>query len=436
MNTGNNLKNYPKVLVISHNPFCKIQNNGKTLTSIFSSWPSNKIHQLYFSSEEPDSEICFNYFKIDDRDQLKSLYKRKFIKGAPFNLKQTTDNFNPRSPSNFLKKFDLGKKSLFLILRDILWNFRGKTNPNLLNWVTDFNPDLIFFMAGNSVFSYEIAIELRDRLNIPVIPFFTDDYIMPDGSYNPIRYFHKKRVKDKFKNIVNSSQEMFVISDLMKDQYSSNFGGKYNLVTNLTNTSKIKNIIKKKRKDNDPLRLVYSGNLELGRNLQLETIADVIEDLSKDGLDIQLYVYSLSALSKSDQSKLNRPPYVRFMGPLHDNNEIINEIQNSDIVIHVESDKLKYKRITKYSVSTKISEYMSNSKCILAFGPKDVASMVYLSKNKSAILCHDKKDLLENLNKVYKDLDIKIQYERNALKTFNLMKETIFVEDIIIESIN
>ena len=70
-----NFKKYPKVLVISHNPFCIYQNNGKTISSIFKSWPSNKIRQLYFSSEMPNSSICQDYFRLSDADQVKSLFK-------------------------------------------------------------------------------------------------------------------------------------------------------------------------------------------------------------------------------------------------------------------------------------------------------------------------------------------------------------------------
>ena len=267
------------------------------------------------------------------------------------------------------------------------------------------------------------------------MPFFTDDYIMPNGSYNPFAYFQRKRVTKRFKNIISSSSEMFVIGELMMEEYSSKFGKKFSIVSNYPQSNKI--ILPKKVRENDePLKLIYSGNIELGRFKKLLDIAYAIEKLSKIGLNINLYIYSLQKPLRNDLKKINELSSTKFMGSLQDSDKIKNTIKEADIVLHVESDKKKFKKITKYSVSTKISEYLSYSKCILAYGPHDIASMSYLEKYKSALICHDKKDVYDKLYKIYKDRNIQIYYENKAMELFKLKKNTLVVEDIIISAAN
>ena len=41
-----------KVLLISHNPLSRVNNNGKTLVSIFKGLPENNIYQIYLKRHQ------------------------------------------------------------------------------------------------------------------------------------------------------------------------------------------------------------------------------------------------------------------------------------------------------------------------------------------------------------------------------------------------
>ena len=83
-------------------------------------------------------------------------------------------------------------------------------------------------------------------------------------------------------------------------------------------------------------------------------------------------------------------------------------------MVHVESKKRKYRNITKLSVSTKISEYLAFRKCILAYGPIDVASIKYLKDNKSGIVCTTKEEVYLKLKDFYSNPDHYKEYVINA----------------------
>ena len=58
----------PRILIVSVNPLSDTSNNGKTYASFFRGYPSDRIAQLYFHREMPDSPVCSQYFRISDDD--------------------------------------------------------------------------------------------------------------------------------------------------------------------------------------------------------------------------------------------------------------------------------------------------------------------------------------------------------------------------------
>ena len=60
-----------KILIVSHNPFSRISNNGKTLESIFRNFKKEELAQLYFvEDKDVDLEYAGSYFKITDKELL------------------------------------------------------------------------------------------------------------------------------------------------------------------------------------------------------------------------------------------------------------------------------------------------------------------------------------------------------------------------------
>ena len=62
-----------KVLIVSHNVFSKTESMGKTLEGYFKDFDSNELAQFYIHSQIPTSKICKNYYRITDKDAIKSI---------------------------------------------------------------------------------------------------------------------------------------------------------------------------------------------------------------------------------------------------------------------------------------------------------------------------------------------------------------------------
>ena len=68
-----------KVLLISHNSISTYQNMGKTFLSLFNCFQKEELCQLYIYPSIPDVEKCESYYRISDREALKSCFGKRKI---------------------------------------------------------------------------------------------------------------------------------------------------------------------------------------------------------------------------------------------------------------------------------------------------------------------------------------------------------------------
>ena len=66
-----------KVLIISHNPLTTYESMGKTFSTLFASFSNDEICQLYIYPTIPNVDKCSSYYRITDKDVLRSYYKLK-----------------------------------------------------------------------------------------------------------------------------------------------------------------------------------------------------------------------------------------------------------------------------------------------------------------------------------------------------------------------
>ncbi len=111
----------------------------------------------------------------------------------------------------------------------------------------------------------------------------------------------------------------------------------------------------------------------------------LLNELNKTKLRAKLEIYSTNQLTNKMKRQLGSNDQVLFMGAVDSNK--VKEIQRkSDVVVHVESFRLKYKLQTRLSFSTKLVDYFQNSKCIFAVGWDKANSIDYLIENDAAIV--------------------------------------------------
>lgn len=404
-----------KILVVSHNSFSAVRNNGKTLQSLFGGWPSDKIAQLFFHDEIPNFEVCKHFFRITDADVFRAIMRNNGDCGQKIKDNRVIKkNINISKGISFQNLFKLMAKyrlEVMFLLRDLMWGSNRWKTKKLLEWLDCFSPEVVFFVGSNYRFSYNIALWIANERNIPFILYCTDDYVTPKLTANIFWWIKYWGVKKRFKKAINIAERVFVIGDAMANEYSSRFGRECTVIMNSVDVPKI--FPNYKKSDRKYIKLVYAGNLGLNRWHPLIEINECLMDLRKNDIYGKMYVYSPNVPRQKVVNALNNTPSMGYHGSLK-TVQLKKEIQDADIVIHVESFDKKNRHLTRLSMSTKIPEYLALGKCILAYGPSDVASIKYLIDNNAAVVACNRSELRQKLDFLLSGIISKDEIGRKA----------------------
>ena len=386
----NLMNKYPKILIITHNSFDHHRNNGKTFNTLFYGWDSTSIAQLYFSDETPESSYCKRYFRITDKDIFNTCFslKRSKICGGIIQNKVEIFKKNVNLKRDIFSLLKLSNKGIVLkILRDLLWSTDVWKTQELIAWLNDFKPEVVFWGVGESKFSADIAYWISIYLNIPLCLYYGDDYVLNSNYGGLLKRIQHKRIKYFHDRNLNHSKKLFAIGDLMAMQYQKAYGKEVIVVRTSTDINE-PNSEKGNKSFGENIILSYVGGLHLDRWRTLVELGILLNDVqSMIPNEIVLNIYTLSNPSHSIINKLNKHP-LHFCGSVYGTD--VNKVMlNSDILVHVESFDLKYRKLTSLSISTKIPEYLAVGKCLLFFGPNEVASIKLISDNNIGITLTD-----------------------------------------------
>lgn len=420
----------PKILVVSHNAFSKILNNGKTLESLFDLFPKRDLAQLFFSKNEfPDFDFCDNYFKMTDEDVLKNLvlFRGKYGKKLTYQESVKFEKTEIKNKKNRVWSLLQSISSYIIIFRDLLWKTGLWKTKTLFKWIEEFNPNLIFYCGGNSGFSHDIVLEIKNRYNIPLITYFTDDYLINPLNRNVIDKIHRNRMKKFYSKTVENSSLLFVIGELMAQEYTIYFKKKFHPIMNSISSEKFDYYHEFRNIDKQQIRIVYFGGLHLNRWRMIARLGYIIQqNMSFFPIipEIQVYTNSeITSVIKEDFEKNN----IRIKKPLV-GDDLIKEMVNTDILLHVESNDNYYKSLTKLSVSTKIPEYLLTKNSVLAYGPSEVASIRLLEDNAIGIVIDSEENehsILEKLSSLIENREKRIEI---GSKGYRYAKEKFDVE--------
>ena len=378
----------PRVLVISHNVFSGSTNMGKTLASMLSCVPEEDLAQLYFHSEVPTLDLCSNYYRVTDRDVLRSLATRQSGGTVLGEDDICPDLISSRTDNGIVSRaYCLGRRRTPFIyfLRNALWRVGVWNGAGLRAWLKDFAPEVIFFASGDYSFAYEIAYRISCDFGAPIVMWCCDDYYLGDWPSRSLSgRLCRRGLAKSVQRIQERVKELVVISDEMARDYSRLFACPI----------RVMRIAAEKNPSALPpeerFGIVYAGGLGVGRAEVLAGIGQVLAEARVSGYDC-VDVYT-GDRDERLRSLLRQSAGVRLHNALSRSN-LQKLLGRAKYLLHVESFDAKFKARTKYSLSTKIGESLQSGACMIAYGPSDLASIAYLSNADAAAIAHDPKDV-------------------------------------------
>ena len=390
------------------------QNSGaNTYSAMFSKFKKDaEIANIYFRADMPDSDVAKRYFHILENEVIKSIFHRDRITGKEVSnyTLNGEDTLRIQSEKNRYSRFSKRHNPFFMWGREVLWKL-GRWNSKELNFfLNDIAPDIFFFPLSNYCYFNRVNEYIVKKCKPKmVVGFLGDDTFTYKQRSDLFYYINRFFIRKSVKRLVGQCDEVLAICPKMKQECDRFFHINSEVITkpirDVAPSCYIRDLSK-------PIRLIYTGGLYLGRDESLISLAKAIQEINQEKQYMYLDIYTNTSLKNEILSALNIPGCCEVKGSIPQC-QVFEEQEKSDILVLVESFSDKTARL---SFSTKITDYLSSNRCILAIGPEDISSMEYLKNEDAAIICNSTQNILPILKQLKDDANLIKEYAEKGYR--------------------
>lgn len=403
-------RNLPKVLVVGINAW-REDGTAHTLMDIFRCWNQDRLALVYTRADFPNTDVCHRYFQISESQVLKSVLKPWIKVGHEVKNTPSTDGVEISAEHARYASAHKKSSSLLPLLREMVWKLGRWKTPALRKFVEDFNPDIVFVPIYPTVYMGWIQKYIIRLTGKPTVCYLADDNYSYDSCNGILSYLHRFWLRQQVGPLARGCKQMFVIVGKEKEDTDSRFGTDSVILTkSIDFTGKSY----QQHTPNRPLKFVYTGSMIIGRDKSLAMLADAINKANeeKKSSKAELYIYSQTEPQKEILARINCGT-SHFCGQIS-RDEVLKVQQEADVVVFAEALSGKESNAAKLSFSTKITDYLSNGKCILAIGKEDIAPIDYFRRNDSALIATSVEEIEKRVREIITNPGLTDEYGRKA----------------------
>ena len=407
------MKNNKKRVLVTTIPAWSERSGANTFSSLLDGYGADYVANIYTRADLPDSKVAGRYFQILEWKVVKSIITFNSHTGKEV---KAVDEGEILSSDAYIQEqqryrfFSKNRWQIILWLRELAWKFGRWNSKELRHFLNDFKPDVVIFSIESYLY--------YNRLNRYIVKYckphkvigylWDDNFTYRQRKHNVLSLINRYIQRKSVKKMIDICDVVISISKKMKRECDATFG-----VNSIVLTKPIRNITTTPymHKSDHPLRLVYTGNLLYGRLNSIKLLVAALLDINKNGLNYILDIYTPTIISKTDFENLNNGSCK-----IHNaipQRTVYEQQQNADILLFVE-DINPLENIARLSFSTKITDYLSCRRCILAIGSTDNSAIEYFKEENAALTCTSKEDIYKNLCKIKFNPEILTYYAERA----------------------
>ncbi len=355
-------KEYPKVLVLGVK-FADNTADGVTLTNLFKGWP--KVN-LLSASDTLNIDFCEKNIPCDD-----------YFEFHPGKLNQI--NKKPQKKSSLYTKI-----RKWLIEKSGIEEFVNvhELTPSFLSFLDKNKPDAIYSAVG-SVKEIIFLKKIYQAKQIPLIIHIYDDWPQIEYSKRFFKwiwaYIYKKQVQE----LMDMASCHLSICDAMSKEYEKRYGHKFYAFHNPVEASEWDITENNPAKKDSERSVFYMGKINFSTLPPLIDMAKAVERLNKDGYSIFFRIVS-PHLNGDNIALFEKYPHVKLEYAGYKHSELPALIRSHSFLflpLGFQKDSVQYYR---YSMLTKLSEYLISAVPIILYCPKGIALYDYCMHNDCA----------------------------------------------------
>lgn len=422
----------PKVLAISLSTWRK-DSGIHTQTDLFKFWESEQVAQIYLKSDLPNTPVCTRFFQIAENAIIKSVIDRKPVgrevqNGAELDEKQQKA---AAAEKKLYAKAHKEKSWFFTCVRELVWACANWKTKALDEFVKDVDADVYFVPIYPVAYTGWLQWYVIKKYHKPYVCYLADDnYSYQSCGKNPWAWVHRWLLRRIVRKLATNCTEMFTITRTEGVETDRDFGTHSVVLTKGIDYSKL---TFDNRRPHKPIKMVYTGNLLIGRAASLVEISKALAKINKDGLKVTLDIYTPTMLDHETTKMLNINGCMKH-APVP--KEQVAQIQkDADIVVFVESLEKDHRYDARLSFSTKLTDYFASGKCIFAIGDKIIAPIQYLEEYDCAVVSTEYSEVERQLRKLIDNPEQITEYGRKSFETGRMNHEENKVKKIFVDTL-
>lgn len=396
---------YPRVLIVNNRPLNRDFATGITLMNLFADWPKDRIAQVFADDLSFDEELCARSWQMryEDRPVVRLLGPviRRY-RGTSARTEFTpSSTCRGASPNMSIVGSRRAPKQLTSFAARLINLLPYAVSRDFRRWVLNFGPEVIYSVLEDPDVT-RLVRNLGTRLNIPIVPHFMDDWLLPSTSEPGKASMRRRRLSRDAEWLIRHSSARLVIGESMAKEYEERYGLRFLAFMNCVDLGRRSAYIARTG-NSQRFRIAHVGSLHHNRGAVLMDVARALEQLRDEGLYGEIVVYD-EQLRAENFGQLPLPPTVRAAS-LEEEMALETPDALVDAFLHVDSFDTTDMDYLRYSVSAKVPWCMAAGVPFVAYGPRGVGTIEYLRKSGASVVV-DRRDgasLILELRKLLRD---------------------------------
>ncbi|NBE84202.1 glycosyltransferase family protein [Micromonospora rubida] len=379
---------HPRVLVVGAAGFGRASGTGITLSNLFAGWPRQRLAQLYAEDLEPDTDVCQRFLRLDPRSAPVEYHLFRWRARTTRGTSPGARNGSAVTGVGGVSAGGAGaggagvepgplRARMRAELRAFVDLSPLRVPADARRWLREQRPQVVYATLG-SIRQMRLAVLAARECGVPLVPHFMDDWPSTLYADRQTLGVARRAVLAGVREVVRHSSYGLGISDPMAREYQRRYGLPFAAFGNCVDPTDFADRPGPARPaaDGAVLDLVYVGGLHLDRWRSLRRVGEAVGRLAADGLRARLTVHAPPQDLARYGERLGLPG-VRLGGSVA-SDEVAAVLRRADVLVHVESFAEEHRHYTRYSLSTKIPQYLAAGRPVLGFGPAELASMAHL----------------------------------------------------------
>ena len=374
---------FPRVLVVTPQAFNNVTGGGVTMSNLFRGWPKDRLACLHTDSVPPATDVCERVYDLNVADVTKRFVPRWLQKRFQARPVAATAGATPTGAGD--SRPGLPRRVLQRV-RDFL--FGGDSIPETIDlsdplraWIDAFRPDILYTPLGDNALA-DFIETVRVRWNLPLVIHVMDDWRGTRYSRGVLAPPRRRYMHRMYRHHVTVAARRMGICPLMCESFEREFGLPFAPFQNTIDAADWSRFSRADTTPGTPFRCVYAGSIFPYAQLDsLVEIATAVDAMARRGVPITLDIYSPPFMVDRYRDRLVVGDAVRLRDPIPHGEPYFRMLCDADLLllpVNFDHDTVVYIR---YSMPTKVPEYLLTGVPILAYGPPTVAQIDYAAKD-------------------------------------------------------